>query len=225
MKSSPASRRATPPAGVRGFTLVEVLVALTVVALGLTALMVAVSGTARTSGYLRDKTISQWIALNRLTQVRLMVNKLGDNQDAGQLDFAGRKWHYDTRYFDTQFQSMKRVEVRVYPGDSNTKSNPIAQATGFMGTSVGIPGGSNVDWTVGTTGASVACTNGTGTAGTGTSGTAAGGSSLTGSVVNGASQGLGLAQSPNCPPTSSTPAATTTTPVTSSSTPQGQISP
>ncbi len=153
----------------RGFTLVEVLVALTVVALGLTALMVAVSGTARTSGYLRDKTIAQWIALNRLTQVRLMVNKLGDNQDKGQIDFAGRKWHYDTRYFDTQFQSMKRVEVRVYPGDAGTKSNPIAQSTGFMGSSVGIPGGSNVDWTVGSTVASsVTCGNGTGTLGAGT---------------------------------------------------------
>jgi type II secretion system protein I len=39
-----------------GFTLVEVLVALMIVAIGLSALMVAVSGTARTSGYLRDKT-------------------------------------------------------------------------------------------------------------------------------------------------------------------------
>ena len=86
-----------------------------------------------------------------------MVNKLGDNQDTGQLDFAGRKWHYDTRYFDTQFQSMKRVEVRVYPGDAGTKSNPIARSTGFMGTSVGIPGGSNVDWTVGSTASSVNC--------------------------------------------------------------------
>jgi type II secretion system protein I len=42
----------------RGFTLVEVLVALMVVAMGLAALMVAVSGTARTSGYLRDKTLA-----------------------------------------------------------------------------------------------------------------------------------------------------------------------
>jgi general secretion pathway protein I len=200
----------------RGFTLVEVLVALTVVALGLTALMVAVSGTARTSGYLRDKTIAQWIALNRLTQVRLMVNKLGDNQDTGQLDFAGRKWHYDTRYFDTQFQSMKRVEVRVYPGDANTKSNPIAQSTGFMGSSVGIPGGSNVDWTLGSTAASVPCTSGAGTSG-------AGGNALGGSVVTGANQQLGAAQSPNCIPTSNTPA-TITTP-TPTTTPQGQTTP
>jgi general secretion pathway protein I len=131
----------------RGFTLVEVLVALAVVALGLTALMVAVSGTARTSGYLRDKTIAQWIALNRLTQVRLQVNKLGDTQDTGQIDFAGQKWHYDTRYFDTQFQSMKRVVVRVYPGDTKTKGNPIAETTGFLGSSLAIPGGSNIDWT------------------------------------------------------------------------------
>ena len=204
------------PASSRGFTLVEVLVALTVVALGLTALMVAVSGTARTSGYLRDKTIAQWIALNRLTQVRLMVNKLGDNQDKGQLDFAGRKWHYDTRYFDTQFQSMKRVEVRVYPGDANTKSNPIAQSTGFMGSSVGIPGGSNVDWTLGSTAASVPCTSGAGTSG-------AGGNALGGSVVTGANQQLGAAQSPNCIPTSNTPA-TITTP-TPTTTPQGQTTP
>jgi general secretion pathway protein I len=182
----------------RGFTLVEVLVALTVVALGLTALMVAVSGTARTSGYLRDKTIAQWIALNRLEQVRLMVNKLGDTQDTGQLDFAGRKWHYDTRYYDTQFQSMKRIEVRVYPGAAGTKVNPIAQSTGFVGTALGIPGGSNVDWTVGTTmTASQNCTP---------AGTTASGTGLGGSVVNGATQQLGAAQNPNCPPTSSTPA-------------------
>ena len=56
--------------GSRGFTLVEVLVALMVVAMGLAALMVAVSGTARTSGYLRDKTLAQWMALNRLSEVR-----------------------------------------------------------------------------------------------------------------------------------------------------------
>jgi general secretion pathway protein I len=213
------------PTSSRGFTLVEVLVALTVVALGLTALMVAVSGTARTSGYLRDKTIAQWIALNRLTQVRLLVNKLGDNQDTGQIEFAGRKWHYDTRYFDTQFQSMKRVEIRVYPGDAGTKGNPIARATGFMGSSMGIPGGSNVDWTVGSTmTSSMPCTNGTssgapGTVGTGAVGAGAPGSSLTGSVVNGATQMNGAAQSPNCTPTSGTPATITGTPPTSTGNP------
>ncbi len=158
-----------------GFTLVEVLVALVVVAIGLAALMMAVSGTARTSGYLRDKTLAQWIALNRLTEVRLTVNKMAQNTtsvgtsagasagaavsssssgDTGELQLAGRTWHYDTRYFTTTFQSTKRIVVRVWAGDAKTKGNPIAEATGFYGSALSIPGNSNaLDWTQGTTAA------------------------------------------------------------------------
>jgi general secretion pathway protein I len=132
-----------------GFTLVEVLVALMIVAVGLTALLVAVNGTARTSGFLRDKTLGQWIALNRLTEVRLNVVKFGQNTDTGELDFGNRKWHYDTRYFDTSIASMKRVVVRVYLGDAKTKGNPVAQAVGFLGTSLAPPGSVTVDWTTG----------------------------------------------------------------------------
>ncbi len=141
----------------RGFTLVEVLVALMVVAIGLAALMTAVSGAARASGYLRDKTLAQWIALNRLTEVRLTVNKLGPSADTGQLEFANRTWHYDTRYFDTSIPSMKRVVVRVWLGKADTKSNPVVEAYSFMGSSVATPGSSNVDWSAGTTASAAPC--------------------------------------------------------------------
>lgn len=152
-----------------GFTLVEVLVALVVVAIGLAALMVAVSGTARTSGYLRDKTIAQWIALNRIAEVRLTVNKLAQSAtttigsttgnttssttsaDARELQFAGRTWHYDTKYFDTSISTMRRVVVRVYAGDAKTKGNPVAQYSGFLGSALGTLGSSNIDWTQGST--------------------------------------------------------------------------
>jgi general secretion pathway protein I len=144
------------PAG--GFTLVEVLVALVIVALGLTALMVAVNGTARTSGFLRDKTLAQWIALNRLAEVRLNVVKFGQNTDIGELTFGNRKWHYDTRYFDTSVASMKRVVIRVYAGDSKSKGNPIAQAVGFLGTTLAVPGSVTPDWTSGIVTAPVAGT-------------------------------------------------------------------
>jgi general secretion pathway protein I len=139
-----------------GFTLVEVLVALMIVAMGLAALMTAVSGTARTSGYLRDKTVAQWMALNRLSEVRLNLNKFGQNTDTGELNFANRTWHYDTRYFDTSIATMKRVVVRVYAGDAKTKGNPLAESTGFLGSAIAVPGSSNVDWTTGSTAATAA---------------------------------------------------------------------
>jgi general secretion pathway protein I len=136
----------------RGFTLIEVLVALMVVAMGLAALMLAVSGTARTSGYLRDKTLAQWMALNRLSEVRLNLTKFGQNTDTGEINFANRTWHYDTRYFDTSIATMKRVVVRVYAGDAKTKGNPLAESTGFLGSAIATPGSSNsADWTVGST--------------------------------------------------------------------------
>jgi general secretion pathway protein I len=128
--------------------LVEVLVALMVVAIGLAALMAAVSGTARTSGMLRDKTIAGWIALNRLAEVRLNLGKAGQNNDTGEIDFANRKWHYDTRYFNTSINSMKRVVVRVYAGDQKTKGNPLIETVGFTGSQVAPPGTSNTQlWT------------------------------------------------------------------------------
>ena len=171
-----------------GFTLIEVLVALVVVALGLAALMTAVQGAARTSGYLRDKTLAQWIALNRIAEVRLTANKTGtqtavapistltnststststpsssnfsSTNDTGEVQFAGRTWHYDTRYFNTNFPDMKRIVVRVWAGSAKTKSNPVAEATSFYGTSLGAPGISNVDWTVGSTAAPAPCMQG-----------------------------------------------------------------
>jgi type II secretion system protein I len=217
-----------------GFTLVEVLVALVVVAIGLAALMVAVSGAARTSGYLRDKTLAQWIALNRLTEVRLTINKLAQgsiqstgiqsqssgisssstpsssaqNNDTGELQFASRTWHYDTRYYDTTFQTTKRIVIRVWAGDAKTKGNPLAEATGFFGSGLSVPGNSNsLDWTVGSTAASANCRP---------QGAAA---------VNTPPQGsLGASGQPttdmaNCTPTSTTGAAAGT-PVTSQPVPQ-----
>jgi general secretion pathway protein I len=140
----------------RGFTLVEVLVALMIVALALAALMVAVSGTARTSGYLRDKTLAQWIAMNRITEVRLNITQFAQNTDTGEVDFGNRKWHYDTRYFDTSIASMKRVVVRVYLGDAKTKGNPVVESVGFTGTATSVKGNSNnTDWTLGTSNVAV----------------------------------------------------------------------
>ena len=171
-----------------GFTLVEVLVALMVVAIGLAALMTAVSGTARTSGMLRDKTIAGWIALNRIEEVRLNLSKYGQNADTGEVDFANRKWHYDTRYFDTNVNSMKRVVVRVYAGAAKTKGNPLIETVGFTGSQMAPPGTSNTQlWTAnsgpaGATAAGSAAVTGTTTNGvttTGTTNTGAGSSATT----------------------------------------------
>ncbi len=178
-----ASRGARSAAG---FTLVEVLVALMVVAIGLAALMSAVSGTARTSGMLRDKTIAGWIALNRIEEVRLNLGKYGTNADTGEVDFANRKWHYDTRYFDTSVNSMKRVVVRVYAGGAKTKGNPLIETVGFTGTQMAPPGSSNTQLWTANSGPEGATAPGTAATANGTTGTTGTGTNATGTATTGA---------------------------------------
>jgi type II secretion system protein I len=188
----------------RGFTLIEVVVALLIVSIGLAALMITVSSTARTSGYLRDKTVAQWIALNRLTEVRLNLNtgaagSLGAAADTGELNFANRTWHYDTRYFDTNVASMKRVVVRVYAGDAKTKGNALSESYGFVGTSLSPPGSSNaVDWTLGST----AATAGTGVSSSGISPSGVQTSTPNGGAATGTSTPGGVVPLPTAPNTS-----------------------
>jgi len=141
--------RGRPPRGrpPRGFTLVEVLVALMVVALSLAALMNSVSSAARGSEYLRDKTIAQWIAMNRIEEVRLKIQPaFGQNGDKSEVDFANRKWRYDTRYFDTNNPSVHQVIVRVWPSSAKKEAGPLAEAASFLGDALATPGTSTITW-------------------------------------------------------------------------------
>ena len=96
--------------------------------------------------------------------MRLNTNKFGTNTDASEVTFANRTWHYDTRYFDTSFTSMKRVSVRVYAGDKKTKGGPLAEVAGYLSSSLSPPGTSNAtDWTTGTTVATLGTNGAAGT--------------------------------------------------------------
>jgi general secretion pathway protein I len=133
----------------RGFTLVEVLVALMIVAMSLAALMNAVSSAARGSEHLRDKTIAQWIAMNRIAEVRLNIQKFGGNSDKADIDFANRKWRYDTRYFETDNATIRRVVVRVWPAAAKKDAGPLAEAASFLGSALTPAGTVNFSWVTG----------------------------------------------------------------------------
>ncbi len=55
----------------RGFTLLEVLVALAVLAIAMAALIKTGGENTRSAAYLRDKTLAQWVAMNVIAEQRL----------------------------------------------------------------------------------------------------------------------------------------------------------
>lgn len=126
---------------VSGFTLIEVLVALAIVAIGMAAVLEALTSSANTAIYLQDKTFAQWVALNRLETVRLSGTVPGTGTSNDKTDYAGRSWEWQQKVTNTQIPDLRQIEIDVRPADSAAGDSRgwYASATGFMGNNVFAP--------------------------------------------------------------------------------------
>lgn len=96
----------------RGFTLLEVLVALAVVALGLSAAFAATGQSARTAEQLRVRTLAQWAAADALTGLRL-AGELPRGQSRREEEIGGRVWWIEYRVRQSAAETLRDVEVLI----------------------------------------------------------------------------------------------------------------
>ena len=121
--------------GARGFTLVEVMVALAVVAIALPALLVALSQQVDATAYLRDKSVAQLVAANKLVEIRLLARarqSLLEGRDSGVTEMAGREWYWwiDSKVTDVpQFRRLQ-IDIATSAEDEN---QPLLTLVAFMG--------------------------------------------------------------------------------------------
>ena len=115
----------------RGFTLVEVLIALAVLAISMVAVIGAAGKSTRTASQLRDDTFANWVAMNELTSLRLAAEWPGNDSLNGDADMAGRKWHWKATISKTEDPDLLRIDVNV--SDPLKPDDVITGVTGFMG--------------------------------------------------------------------------------------------
>ncbi len=98
----------------KGFTLLEVLVALTIVSLSLGALISTSGSQANSAGYLKQKTIAHWVAMNEIT--RLQVDKAwpGKGDTKGSTQMAGAEWFWTRSVKETEDENAQQVEFKIY---------------------------------------------------------------------------------------------------------------
>jgi general secretion pathway protein I len=117
----------------RGFTLLEVLIALAIVALAVGALLGTVTSSASNVIYLKDKTLAEWVALNRLTEIRIAQQMPDKGRRTGNTEMGGMRWQWEEEV--TELPTVKglfKIEVRARPtgefvDDQKTVSKPTAQ--------------------------------------------------------------------------------------------------
>ena len=113
-----------------GFTLVEVLIALAVVAIALLALTRAASVQVQSFDALRERTLAGWVGANVLTETRLATPFPPTGKSDGRMQLASRDWRWTRDVQATQVADIRRIDVTVYLGESH---EPSATLSGFAG--------------------------------------------------------------------------------------------
>lgn len=97
----------------QGFTLIEVLAALVVLALTLGGIMNAAAFYGRNAVYLQDKTLAGWIANNKLVEVQMAQTWPETGTSDGRVDMARRDWFWEQEVQKTADDRIRRVTLRV----------------------------------------------------------------------------------------------------------------
>lgn len=97
----------------RGFTLVEVLVALVVIAISLGALVESSSTNIKSVTSLRDKTLAQWVASNIVNGYQVLGPWPDAGADQGIVKMANASWRWQARIDNTLVPEIRRIEVSV----------------------------------------------------------------------------------------------------------------
>ena len=116
----------------RGFTLLEVLVALAILAVSSASLMISDGQSIRQVSRVQDKVIASWLAENTLNNFYI-GKKWPEPGTSGNVQLWNeRRWYVNTETSSTKSDKLRKIDVHIYTGDSVQPQNKVYALTGFI---------------------------------------------------------------------------------------------
>ena len=114
----------------RGFTLIEILVAVAILAIALAAILAGMARYVDNANYIRQKTIAIWVAHNQLTEMTTQPSWPDTGTSNGNVEMAGLKWKWLAEVKTTPDEHLRRIDINIQREDSDAT---LATLSGFMG--------------------------------------------------------------------------------------------
>lgn len=114
-----------------GFTLLEVIIAIALVAIALPAFLFSMAQVSNTTADTTRDSIAQWIAYNQMATVKLeyqLTENLLKGEATGQAEMANQRWDWRVVTEESELPGMWRVTVEA--GIAGEES-PV-QVVGFI---------------------------------------------------------------------------------------------
>jgi general secretion pathway protein I len=115
----------------RGFTLIEILVALAVIAVALAAGMRALAQSTNSATLLKQRTLALWVAQNRLAEAQLASSGLAAGVREGEATQAGTRFAWRETVSGTPNAAFRKIEVNV--ADPDLPDYALAHLVGYVG--------------------------------------------------------------------------------------------
>ena len=105
-----------------GFTLIEVLLALSIIAIALTALLRATAQNVAHTQRIKDKSISHWVEMQGVTAIQLGLVNINLNQEISQVTtMLGQRWYWRATLTSTPVKTTQQISITV----SNKPAGPF----------------------------------------------------------------------------------------------------
>ena len=121
----------------RGFTLIELMVALAVVAIVATTVLVQGGETAAQTYSMERRAVARWALENEVERARLLqvVNPgpLAVGTSRRRVNLASREWLVVEDTVDTSHPWLRRVEYSVFAVEDGREVGPVDTLTTFIG--------------------------------------------------------------------------------------------
>lgn len=115
-----------------GFTLLEVMVALAILALALSAGLRAGGVAIGNAGEIRQRQLADWVAIDRFHEHRARRDWLPVGSSSGETQQGGIRFRWEERISGTPNAQFRRIEIRVFADDNSDPDYALAKVIGFL---------------------------------------------------------------------------------------------